>query len=192
MPAGIEGKSARLFFALWPDDTVRARLVGVMDSLRREVAGRWVKPDNLHITLAFLGDVDAERWPELRRIGVELAGQGFSLALDHVQFWPRNGIVCLAPRQTPPALTVLAADLSGRLRGAGFSIESRAYKAHLTLARKGRSERTFLPLDEPVIWVPQAVRLMESRLGRDGSTYIRRGSWPLAVPKAIATGASMP
>jgi 2'-5' RNA ligase len=61
MPAGIEGKSARLFFALWPDDAVRARLTGVVDSLRRTVSGKWVKPDNLHITLAFLGDIESER-----------------------------------------------------------------------------------------------------------------------------------
>lgn len=191
MPAAIERKSARLFLALWPDEVVRARLTGVMDSLQSTVSGKWVRPDNLHITLAFLGDVEAERWPELHHIGAESAGQGFSLALDHVQFWPRNGIVCLAPRHAPPALTALAADLSKRLRGAGFSIESRPYKAHLTLARKGRSERTFLPLAESVIWTPQAVCLMESHLGRDGPAYIQRESWPLASPEAIASGASM-
>ncbi|MGZ8216198.1 RNA 2',3'-cyclic phosphodiesterase [Methylomagnum sp.] len=191
MPAASEKTSARLFFALWPDDAVRSRLIGVVDSLRRTVGGNWVRPDNWHITLAFLGEVDAARWPELHRLGTETVGQSFTLELDRMQFWPRNGIVCLASRETPPALAGLAADLGKRLRGAGFAIESRSYKAHLTLARKGQSDRASRPLDEPVIWNPHSFCLMESRLDRDGPIYIQHESWPLPVPKAIAAGASM-
>lgn len=179
-----ERKSARLFFALWPDEMLRSRLVGAAGSLRKTMAGKWVRPENLHITLAFLGDVASERLPDVLRTGGETAGAGFTLVLDRAEFWPRNGIVCLGARETPPALEALAGSLAGRLGEAGFTMERRAFRAHLTLARKGRSDRTRIDLPEPVAWSVDGFCLVESRLSREGSVYIRRESWLLQGPEA--------
>jgi 2'-5' RNA ligase len=190
MPAGNDGKSVRVFLALWPGETVRSRLIDTLDALKPAVSGKWVKRDNLHMTLAFLGDVDAARLPEISRIGAETAGAKFTLVLDRAEFWPRNGIVCLAG-QTPPALKGLAEGLTHRLAEAGFAMETRPYRAHLTLARKGRSDRTPITLPEPVVWRVDSFSLVESRLSREGSTYILRGTWLLQDPKAIPESRSV-
>lgn len=170
---------ARLFFALWPDEATRSRLTEAGNEARSAAAGKWVKPCNLHVTLAFLGDVEAKRWSELGRIAAETLEPSFILVLDRLEIWPRNGIVCLVPSQTPLSLENLAASLAQRLEAAEFPTESRPFRAHLTLARRGRSERTSLPLSKPVVWNINAFSLMESRLGREGSIYIQRETWPL-------------
>jgi 2'-5' RNA ligase len=179
-----ERKSARLFFALWPDEALRCRLVDVTGWLRKSMSGKWVRSENLHITLAFLGDVDVQRVADAIRIGTETSGTGFTLLLDRAEFWPRNGIICLGASETPPALKALAGSLAGRLGEAGFVMEKRAFRAHLTLARKGRSDRTLIDLPEPVIWKVDDFCLMESSVSREGSLYIRRETWSLQDPEA--------
>lgn len=180
-----EGKTARLFFAPWPDEALRSRLVDVAGWLRKSMSGKWVRPENLHLTLAFLGDVSVERVPDVLRIGAETAGTGFTLTLDRAEFWPRNGIICLGTSEMPPALKELAGNLAGRLGEVGFAMEKRAFRAHLTLARKGRSDRTRIELPEPISWKVDGFRLVESRLSQEGSVYIRRETWPLQDPKSI-------
>jgi 2'-5' RNA ligase len=184
MSSTDEGTKARLFFALWPDETLRSRLVEAAGLLRKTMSGKWVRPENLHITLAFLGDVSAERLGEVVRLGAETHGSGFTLRLDRAEFWPRNGILCLGASEAPPALRQLAGGLIERLGAAGFAMEKRAFRAHLTLARKGSSDRTRIDLPEPVAWKVDGFHLVESRLSREGSVYLRRENWPLQAPEA--------
>lgn len=179
-----EVKPVRLFLALWPDAAVRARLVNIMGNLKRDMSGAWVKPDNLHMTLAFLGDIAPERSAEIHRVAGEVTGLGFTLSLDHVEFWSRNGIICLAPPATPPELQALAGDLARSLNAAGFTLETRPYRAHLTLARKGRATINRVALAEPVVWKVDALHLVESQLGQNGARYRCLRSWPLPVAKA--------
>lgn len=179
-----EARPSRLFLALWPDAAVRSQLAGAMAELRRDMAGNWVKPDNLHITLAFLGDVLPARLPDIHRVADQTQGAGFTLMLDRAEFWPHNGIICLAPGVTPEPLQDLAANLARRLREAGFSLETRPYRAHLTLARKGRTQANHVPLAAPVAWKIEGFSLVESRTDRDGATYLPRAGWRLPNPKA--------
>jgi 2'-5' RNA ligase len=180
MPAGNEAGPQRLFLALWPDSAVRVALLEARAWVGPAMAGQWMKPDNLHLTLAFLGEVGPERWPEIDRVAeVVAAGPGFSLVFDRAEFWRRNGIVCLAASQTPGPLQDLAEGLARGLGAAGFPMESRPYRAHLTLARKGRSERDALVLPQPVAWRADAFCLVESRLSPSGAAYFPRRAWPL-------------
>ena len=171
--------AARLFFALWPDAATRSHLIEAADALRKPVVGKWVKPSNLHVTLAFLGKIEAERWPELGRIAADTVEPDFTLVLDRFELWPRTGIACLVPSRTPSALKDLAASLTRRLGESEFPTESRPYRAHLTLARQGRSDQAALPLSKPVIWSINSFSLVESRSGPEGSIYIQRETWPL-------------
>lgn len=186
-----ERKSTRLFYAVWPDATLRAQLGAVIDWLQQSATGKWVRLDNLHLTLAFLGEVDATRWPELGRIGADTTGAGFTVVFDRVEFWPWNGILCLGSNETPEALKQLARSLAGRLGEARFAIESRPYRAHVTLARKGRAERTRLELPEPVAWTARSFCLVESRREPEGSVYVPWETWPLEVPEATAPSPSV-
>ena len=173
------GESARLFLALWPDAETRARLRTAQAQVAQVMAGQWARADNLHITLAFLGQIGRERWPLIAEVARSVSAPEFILTLDHAEFWPRNGIVCLAASQPPRPLLDLAEDLARRLSAAGFSLDSRPYRAHLTLARKGRSAQWSLALSEPVSWRLDAFGLIESRPSREGSVYTVRQSWPL-------------
>ena len=146
------------------------------------MAGKWVRPDNLHMTLVFLGSVDRERVPDIHRVALETAVPEFTLALDRAEFWRRNGIVCLAPSQMPEALKDLAEGLARRLGEAGFAREDRPYRAHLTLARKGRSELDALALPEPVAWEVRSFSLVESCGGPGGLAYIPLETWPPRNP----------
>lgn len=186
-----ELESARLFYALWPDETLRSRLVEAIGLLKAEAAGKWVPPENLHLTLVFLGDVVKERWPDLSRFGAAAAGQAFTVAFDRMEFWPWNGIVALGTGETPEALRNLVRRLSGRLAEAGFATESRPYRAHVTLARRGRSERTRMVLPEPILWTARSFCLVESRQARGGSLYIPRETWPLETLEAIVPDSSV-
>ena len=172
----------RLFLALWPDEALRAGLAGLAGTLRRSISGQWVKPCNLHITLAFLGSVPLERLPPVKELAAGLTAVPFTLLLDKVECWP-NGIVCLSPRDTPAALQDLALAAQRKFVQAGFEMDRRPYRAHLTLARKGRSAQKLALLPDTLVWKVDAFSLVESRLERSGSVYAVLERWALGSGK---------
>ena len=59
--AGCAGKdTVRVFFAIWPGDAARKRLLEITDGLQRNLActGRRIRAENIHLTLVFVGNVD--------------------------------------------------------------------------------------------------------------------------------------
>lgn len=129
----------RLFIALWPTPVVRAAIA--------QWQGMWtwpphvarVKADKLHLTLHFLGDVPAPRVPELVRSS-RVPFEPFELELGEAAVWP-HGIAVLQPLATPVALQRLHAALASRLLQLDFTLETRAYRPHVTLARRAYSAR---------------------------------------------------
>lgn len=170
----------RLFFALWPGEPVRKALAEAAASLKPKLAARWVRPDNLHITLAFLGDVEAERVGAACEAADAVAAPGFVLRLDILEHWRRPQVLCLTPSATPPTLAQLAADLAGQLQAAGFALDQRPYRAHLTLARKAPPPPPGACLATPVLWQAGEFVLVESRRDGQGSAYGILKAWPLA------------
>ncbi|MGH8667279.1 MAG: RNA 2',3'-cyclic phosphodiesterase [Burkholderiales bacterium] len=140
--AGVRSADAeprlRAFFALWPPEAVRSALLGWAQACRASTAGRLVRRENLHTTLAFLGEIDRSRLPELAVLAQELVAERFELVLDRVGYWSHNGIVYAAAESMPAPLSALAGALALRLAGAGFRIEERSYFAHVTLLRAAR------------------------------------------------------
>jgi len=184
-----EIKTLRLFFALWPDEAVRASLARVVETLKQANTAKWVKPEKLHITLAFLGGVNEDRLPLVGRVADGVVGQSFELNLDRIEFWPRSGIICLSPAKAPEALKNLANSLNAELGRAGFAMENRPYRAHLTLARKG-CPNGVLPqaLDSPIRWGVSSFSLIESQIGRAGSPHRVRKRWDLPSFQAVPDG----
>jgi 2'-5' RNA ligase len=130
--------TARLFFALWPDDEVRAALARLAASLHAECGGRAMLANNIHLTLAFLGDVAVGRIPELRALAAAITAPEFDLTIDTLSHRRRNRIVWAGAAQCPEALRGLAADLARNLRAAGFRSEDREHVPHITLLRDAR------------------------------------------------------
>lgn len=177
----------RLFFALWPEDTVRDRLQEVAAELRQRCAARWVKREHFHITLCFLGAL-----PEADRVrlgDLELEWPGvFDLCLEELQFLKRRQMIWLVPRTPPEALRHLVELLSVRLDACGIAHDARPFHAHLTLARKA-SGGFFGPKSvHTVQWSVESVALMESVLDRSGAHYRVVHSWPL---QAMPAGGSV-
>jgi 2'-5' RNA ligase len=167
---------ARLFFALWPDDEVRARLAAAIAALPFP-GGRPVPVRNLHLTLVFLGNVPEAAQKELTAGAAEVRGRSFDLTLNRAGGFTRTGVAWLAPEAVPPELAELVTELESLGRFAGREPETRPYAPHLTIARKcGRVAASgFIP----VLWPVRDFALVESAPGRDGSEYRVLARWPL-------------
>jgi 2'-5' RNA ligase len=124
----------RLFLALWPDAATRTGLAAWQHGWAWPPRAAQVRPERLHMTLHFLGDVAAERLPALIR-GVDTRTDRFDLQFGRAELWP-GGIAVLRPRQTPPALVRLHAELGDALRTLELPVEARPFRAHVTLARR--------------------------------------------------------
>ena len=80
-------KSARVFFALWPDDAERAVLVAWQPVLHKLCGGRSMRASALHATLVFLGDVVLHRLEALQLAAQEIEGAPFDMTFDVARYW---------------------------------------------------------------------------------------------------------
>ena len=126
----------RLFFAAWPDGPAASALSTLAIEVAERCGGRPVPEANIHLTLAFLGDVPEARMPELEAIAQAVRFPAFELALDRLGSFRRARVAWIGCGVVPPGLLSLESDLSARLRDAGFPLEDRPYAPHVTLARK--------------------------------------------------------
>ena len=127
-------------------------------------------PDKLHVTLFFLGNVERSRIPALEGVAQRISAPAFELDLDRVDYWRHNRIVWAGAPVCPPALAVLARDVSIALGDLGFMAEDRPYVPHVTLVRnaKGGPKRVVFP---PIRWALTDWVLVESRQAQGRSTY---------------------
>jgi len=151
----------RLFFALWPDSDVRRELVRWVSALRQQVPGRPTRAENLHATLAFVGEVDAANVARLEAAAARLQAPAFELVLDRLHYWPHNGIAYATCSHTPAALAALAGALQTGLVAAGFRVDTRAYVPHVTLLRAVRQAPPDMTLS-PLLWRVNDIALVES------------------------------
>ncbi|MGA7802658.1 MAG: RNA 2',3'-cyclic phosphodiesterase [Gammaproteobacteria bacterium] len=178
----------RLFFALWPDPLVRARL----ETLVRETVarnGRPVTAEKLHLTLAFLGSRTPEERDCMTAAAAQVSVAPFTVCVDQVGHWRRPRILWAGASTTPPALIELVGALNRHLAPCGYQPESRPFQAHLTLARKAARPFPLSPV-EPIFWPVDSFCLARSVTASSGSTYEILRTWPLG--QAPAAGAPEP
>lgn len=162
-------EAGRYFLAVWPDDTVRARLAEWANAIRAGSSARQIPAAKLHITLVFLGTLGPSALDAVRSVAADVPWAGATLTLDRVGFWKRPRIVWAGSRDGCPALTALAEELRGRLRRLGFRIEERPFVPHVTLYRKaGRRPRW---RQQAIEWRIDEFCLVESVLSSSGSRY---------------------
>lgn len=171
----------RLFFALWPNETLRQQLYALGDTLLDNNRGRRVPAENLHLTLAFLGYVDAERQACLEREASSIRLSAFTLTLDRAGFWPRKGILWVGGA-VPEGLLALVGALNRVLSSCGIEPETRPFRVHLTLARHVRDLR--LGRDHvigPLVWDVSRFALVASQTLPTGARYEVVRSWELSA-----------
>lgn len=143
-----------------------------------------MRRETLHATLAFLGDVPADRFDAAAAAADTLRAPAFDLALDSLGYWRHNQILWAGASTVPAALDHLAAGLGEALRRAGFSLERRAFALHITLLRHAAcAQGVPEPLDEceRLTWPVVDFALVESQLDAHGAHYEVRQRWPLAA-----------
>ena len=168
----------RLFFALWPGEPLRQVLGDRVAALVTPGTGRAQRPDQLHLTLEFMGSVPVARLPDVVEAATAVRAEPFELVLDALEYWRRPQVLCLVAREIPPALAGLVQSLRAALAARGFETERRPYRAHLTLARKVARPPDLAPID-PVRWPAADFVLVESITERSGSVYRPLAAWPM-------------
>ncbi len=122
----------RLFVAVHFSPEVKAVLLGAVDALRRQaVSGNFTRPENLPLTLAFIGETSGAAAAKAAVDSIALPP--FELA---VSGFGHFGDLWWAGIEKNKALSDLAEHLQEALRARGFDIERRAFKPHITLARQ--------------------------------------------------------
>ncbi|MBF7053613.1 RNA 2',3'-cyclic phosphodiesterase [Halomonas sp. KAO] len=164
----------RLFLALEPPDDLRERLATLADLAQARCGGRRVPDASLHLTLAFLGEVDEARLPALVEWVSGQAPTGGVWRLDRWGSFRRPGIVWVGGRTPDPALDALQASLWDDLEPLDLSGRPTHFVPHITLLR--RAERMAIePLEAqaPVAldWRWQRLTLLRSYTEQDGARY---------------------
>jgi 2'-5' RNA ligase len=161
------------------------QLAGIADAAAGQFGGRPTRPDTIHLTLAFLGDVPEMQLPALCEAASRIAFQSFDLRIDHLGCWSRQRLLWAGCRDTPPALPALAGDLLRALGAAGFSVQGRErpFVPHVTLVRKLPANPPGdiahrLPALAPLSWRCAEFVLVRSQLGVGGSRYQEIARFP--------------
>ena len=133
----------RLFIGVELPDDVKARAARIAESLRETLEGRvtarWIPPENLHITLWFIGEVADDRASAIASaVALPFSTRSFDLDLRGAGAFPPHGtprVFWIGIGQGQESMQTLYAELARRLQPLGFEPERRAYSAHLTIAR---------------------------------------------------------
>lgn len=168
------GDSLRLFFALWPDEETRNALDRVAVHLQTNWRGRRVPREALHLTLVFLGDTPRIRIDDLCASAARVRSHSFTLTLNRVDCWSRQGIGWLGVLDPNPELMQLASHLRQALQRDGFSFDARRYQPHVTLLRNANCGES--SSCKPVFWRVDSFALLASR-AQPGYDILQ--TWPL-------------
>jgi len=169
----------RLFFALWPDAAVQRELASWARACRRVSAGRLIREENLHATLAFVGEVDLGGRALLGELGAALHGEAFALVLDQIGYWPHNRIVYAAASEVPAPLRGLVQRLMSALAAHGHRIDTRPFVPHVTLLRDARRAPVCAP-PSLLRWSVRELSLVESLRVEGRLVYRSLERWTLA------------
>lgn len=181
----------RLFVAIDLDEAARAAAAGTTHALATgltmpgaPVPVRWVQPEQLHVTLRFLGEVSEGRAESVRRaLSVPWKTGAFSASLAGLGQFPFSGaprVIWLGMEEGREQMGALKHELDHRLVSVGFEAETRPFRAHLTVGRVNRTVavsgsglRAIFSRhrSETACWVVDHVTLYESRMSYRRTTH---------------------
>jgi RNA 2',3'-cyclic 3'-phosphodiesterase len=180
----------RVFLAIFPPAEVQAAAAEAIERLRSDGDRvSWVKRENLHFTLRFLGDVGEDGARRAAEAAAEIATdhRAFGAALGSLGAFPdgkRARVLWVGLSRGEEPMVALARSLEQALVRRGFERESRPFAAHLTIGRvrepghdwSDSFSRATLP---EVEWQVDRVLLIRSTLSPQGSRYVEIAAAPL-------------
>jgi len=159
----------RLFVAIHFNDNTRSRLLDLRDELRsRSKSGNFSLPENLHLTLAFIGEVSPKKVDKIETILETVTFSPFEAAIDRIGTFSR-GTLWYAGLHGSKPLMLLQREIAYKLALYGFEMDRRKYSPHVTLGREVMTEAAPWKI-EPFGETVTAIDLMKSE--RIGGTLI--------------------
>jgi len=166
----------RLFFGLKPRREVRDA-IDRASRRRPGFSGRPQHPDDLHLTLLFLGAVEG-KLDGLCHLAASVRVPRFLIRLDRFGHWSRSQVAIMEPSRPPAPLFDLVADLRAGAERLGHAVDHRPYRPHVTLARKARLFATGR-LERAIEWPVTHFALFLSAPRREPPFYQVLHRWPL-------------
>ena len=168
--------AVRLFTALWPPPAVRDALAALAARWQWPARAKLVEPARLHATLHFLGLVDVDRVPLLRPV-LDVPLEPATLHPDAARqaVWP--GGIAVLELEVPSALRAWHERVSAALHAAGFAVDARAWRPHVTFARQAAHARP-APACELPPWPVHEVALVRSTPARGYEVLASYGGLP--------------
>ncbi len=174
----------RCFIAIELSQEIKEALGRIEDELKQTINGvNWVKPDNIHLTLKFLGHLEKDIVERTKEILTQIASQTapFKMKLSSAGAFPtpaRPRVIWIGMDEANKESSRLANLVEERLAPLGIEKESRAFHPHLTLARvkflkdKNSVKNAFVSLEvPPVEMTASKITLFQSILTRQGAVY---------------------
>jgi RNA 2',3'-cyclic 3'-phosphodiesterase len=191
----------RLFVALEIPPEIRANLASEIKQLRAleppsskqtKQKMRWVRPENLHVTLKFIGEAAPEKLDAIQTtLSAVRPAQPVEVRFKGLGFFPneKRARVLFVSVEASPNLAILASEVDKHLEKLGFFRETREFTPHLTLARIDppgirRELQSAVQKDarrEFGVLRAGAFHLIESKLKPSGAEYTTLRSFPFAA-----------
>jgi len=168
----------RCFVACCPDDATRDRLdQAAREALSRYPGARRVRRENLHLTLAFIGEVRPDRAHEAVEVLRGVSAEPFEWRIDHVGRFERAHVLW-AGGQPEPRLMHLAERVRALLQSLHIRFDEKRFAAHVTVLRDLPPLRATGPGDvvegiDPFAWPIRSPLLMVSERDAKGATVYR-------------------
>ncbi len=175
----------RIFVAIPLPENVRERLGGLCSGLPH---ARWISPENMHVTLRFIGEVDNGAAEDIDAALGAIQMPSFDISVSHVGFFERGRKVhtIWAGIEGSDAIVRLRDKVESAAVRTGCEPEKRKFKPHVTLARlrgvPARRVSEYLHVQDGFFAGPFAVErfmLFRSHLGHGGAHYQTLADYPL-------------
>ncbi|MBI4680001.1 MAG: RNA 2',3'-cyclic phosphodiesterase [Nitrospirae bacterium] len=130
----------RCFIAIELPEAVKSTLSGIEEDLKKSKADvRWVKPDNIHLTLKFFGNIEEKKTEKIIEIMENICNQyaPFTIEIKGMGTFPniKSPRVLWVGIEGNDTLKTLQEEIENKMESIGFEREDRAFTAHLTLGR---------------------------------------------------------
>ena len=179
----------RLFIGVRLDESMLLAAQSAARQLQRRIGGdariRWLTGENMHITVRFIGNVAEGRVDAvMAALRASLAIAPFEIVLGACGVFPPSGpprVIWIGLASGLPSLRTMHEEFDRRLAPLGFEPESRAFTAHLTLARitdaprratKAIRDAVQAVVPAPARYTVASATVFESRLSPRGATYL--------------------
>lgn len=184
------GRTIRVFFAIWPSNTVKRQLYSLSDKLEVICSRQRVRAESIHLTLVFLGEMRASELDAICLAANNVKVPAFTFIVDGTRYWKSNRVVYAATSEVPPELSDLVESLKANLAANRFAFDHRDFTPHITLVRKVKPyvlPKSLSSFERPIIWPVREWMLVKSEQASDRSVYTPIKRWALVSDSEINT-----